>query len=89
MPIHQRVQQVGYKRVSTAAQNDARQLDGVTLDKTFEEAVSAKTAHLRPKLREAWTTAEQATPSTSTASTAWHVTCVTCSISFQSFGIRA
>ena len=52
MPNHQRVQQVGYKRVSTAAQNDARQLDGVTLDKTFEEAVSAKTAHLRPKLRE-------------------------------------
>lgn len=33
---------VGYIRVSTADQNTERQLDGVTLDKTFTEHVSGK-----------------------------------------------
>ena len=56
-------QQVGYKRVSTAAQNDARQR-WVTLDKTFEEAVGEDSASQAQASR-VWTTAEQATPSTS------------------------
>lgn len=42
---------VGYVRVSTADQNAERQLDGITLDKVFEEKVSARTAD-RPKLNE-------------------------------------
>ncbi len=42
---------VGYVRVSTVDQNTDRQLDGVHLDKVFEEKVSARTAD-RPKLTE-------------------------------------
>lgn len=42
---------VGYVRVSTVDQNTDRQLDGLTLDKVFEEKVSARTAD-RPKLIE-------------------------------------
>ena len=34
--------QVGYIRVSTLLQNTARQLDGVTLDRTFEDKASGK-----------------------------------------------
>ena len=36
---------IGYIRVSTVGQNTERQLDGVALDKVFEEKVSAKTAN--------------------------------------------
>ena len=36
---------VGYIRVSSADQNTARQLDGIQLDETFEEKVSAKDAN--------------------------------------------
>ena len=42
---------IGYIRVSTIGQNAERQLDGVSLDKVFEEKVSAKTAD-RKKLKE-------------------------------------
>lgn len=35
-------QNVGYIRVSSAGQNTARQLDGVALDKVFEDKVSGK-----------------------------------------------
>jgi len=42
---------VGYVRVSTVDQNTDRQLDGITLEKVFEEKVSARTAD-RPKLIE-------------------------------------
>lgn len=35
--------QVGYKRVSSADQNTARQLDGVVLDEVFEDQVSGAT----------------------------------------------
>lgn len=35
--------QVGYKRVSSADQNSARQLDGVALDEVFEDQVSGAT----------------------------------------------
>ena len=41
---------IGYIRVSTVGQNTDRQLDGMTLDKVFEEKVSAKTAD-RPQLQ--------------------------------------
>ena len=44
-------QQVGYVRVSTLLQNTARQLDGVTLDRTFEDKASGKDAN-RPQLDE-------------------------------------
>ena len=43
-------QQVGYVRVSTADQNTARQLDGVKLDKLFEDKLSGKNAD-RPALQ--------------------------------------
>lgn len=43
--------QVGYIRVSTASQNTDRQLDGVRLDKVFEEKVSGKNAGSREVLR--------------------------------------
>jgi len=43
--------QVGYIRVSTLLQNTARQLDGVTLDRTFEDKASGKDTH-RPQLDE-------------------------------------
>ncbi|MCZ8322139.1 MAG: recombinase family protein [Novosphingobium sp.] len=42
---------VGYVRVSTVDQNTDRQLDGIDLDKVFEEKVSARTTD-RPKLTE-------------------------------------
>lgn len=44
-------QTIGYIRVSTIAQNTDRQLDGVALDRIFEEHASAKTM-TRPKLEE-------------------------------------
>lgn len=43
-------QAVGYIRVSSAGQNDARQLDGVTLDKTFTDKASGKDTQ-RPQLQ--------------------------------------
>ena len=42
-------QQVGYIRVSTVIQNTARQLDGVALDKVFEDRASGKNTD-RPQL---------------------------------------
>ena len=42
---------IGYIRVSTVHQNIDRQLEGMHLDKVFEEKVSAKTKN-RPKLQE-------------------------------------
>src|SRR5450631_1058602 len=44
-------QRIGYIRVSSADQNLARQLEGMDLDRTFEEKASAKDAK-RPKLQE-------------------------------------
>lgn len=44
-------QRIGYIRVSTAYQNTDRQLEGLSLDKTFTEQASAKDSH-RPKLQE-------------------------------------
>lgn len=44
-------QNIGYVRVSTIIQNTARQLEGVSLDETFEEKVSAKDTK-RPQLQE-------------------------------------
>lgn len=41
---------IGYVRVSTVDQNTERQLDGLTVDKVFEEKASAKTAD-RPQLQ--------------------------------------
>ncbi|MBS1816209.1 MAG: recombinase family protein [Acidobacteria bacterium] len=43
---------VGYIRVSSAEQNTSRQLDGVTVDKTFTEHASGKDAN-RPQLQAA------------------------------------
>ena len=42
---------VGYVRVSTMDQSTERQLEGIALNKVFEEKVSARTAD-RPKLNE-------------------------------------
>lgn len=42
---------VGYIRVSSVDQNTARQLDGVTLDRIFEDKASGATTD-RPKLKE-------------------------------------
>ncbi|HEX4044681.1 MAG TPA: recombinase family protein [Gammaproteobacteria bacterium] len=42
-------QHVGYIRISTASQNDVRQLDGISLDKEFRD-VSSGAAHSRPVL---------------------------------------
>lgn len=44
-------QRVGYVRVSTFDQNPARQLEGMTLDKTFTDHASGRDAN-RPALRE-------------------------------------
>ena len=44
-------QQVAYIRVSSIGQNTARQLDGVTVDKSFEDKVSGKDTN-RPALQE-------------------------------------
>ena len=41
--------QIGYIRVSSVDQNTERQLDGLTLDKTFTDKCSGKDTH-RPKL---------------------------------------
>jgi DNA invertase Pin-like site-specific DNA recombinase len=49
MSKHQRV---GYKRVSSVDQNTARQLDGVELDRVFEDKASGKDTN-RPALAEA------------------------------------
>lgn len=43
-------QTVGYVRVSSIGQNDARQLDGITLDKTFTDKASGKDTE-RPQLQ--------------------------------------
>lgn len=43
-------QQVSYIRVSSAGQSTERQLDGMTLDKVFEEKVSGRTTN-RPQLQ--------------------------------------
>jgi DNA invertase Pin-like site-specific DNA recombinase len=45
-------QRVGYKRVSTVDQNSARQLDGVLIDKCFEDKASGKDMR-RPQLQAA------------------------------------
>ncbi len=42
---------VGYIRVSSVDQNTARQLDGVDIDKTFEEKISGKDITGRPELQ--------------------------------------
>jgi DNA invertase Pin-like site-specific DNA recombinase len=42
--------QIGYKRVSTVEQNTARQLDGLALDKCFEDQLSGKDRE-RPQLK--------------------------------------
>ena len=41
---------LGYIRVSTVEQNTARQLDGITVDKTFEDRCSGKDTN-RPQLQ--------------------------------------
>lgn len=43
-------QRVGYVRVSSEGQNDARQLDGMALDKTFTDKASGKDTQ-RPQLQ--------------------------------------
>jgi len=43
-------QRVGYRRVSTADQNTARQLEGMTIDKLFEDKLSGKDRE-RPQLK--------------------------------------
>jgi DNA invertase Pin-like site-specific DNA recombinase len=43
---------VGYVRVSSLAQNDERQLEGIKLDKLYKDTVSGKDSN-RPKLQEA------------------------------------
>src|SRR5579863_7302100 len=47
-------QRVGYKRVSTIDQSTARQLDGVPIDKCFEDQASGKDTQ-RPQLQAALT----------------------------------
>lgn len=49
---HHKGQLVGYRRVSTLDQNTERQLDGVVLDKVFEDKASGKDAE-RPQLQAA------------------------------------
>lgn len=44
-------ERVGYRRVSTADQNSERQLDGIELDRVFEDKASGKNAD-RPALSE-------------------------------------
>ncbi|MBZ9753340.1 recombinase family protein [Deinococcus sp. HMF7604] len=44
-------QRVGYIRVSSLDQNTARQLDGIELDRCFEDRASGKNSH-RPQLQE-------------------------------------
>ncbi len=47
---HPQGQRVGYVRVSSVGQNDARQLDGVALDRTFTDKASGKDTQ-RPELQ--------------------------------------
>ncbi len=47
-----KAQQIGYKRVSTVDQSNARQLDGLTLDRMFEDKASGKDTK-RPQLEAA------------------------------------
>lgn len=47
---HPKGQRIGYVRVSSVDQNDARQLDGVMLDKTFTDKASGKDTD-RPQLK--------------------------------------
>ena len=42
---------IGYMRVSSADQNTERQLDGLTMDRTFTDKVSVKSTD-RPQLQE-------------------------------------
>lgn len=49
-PAGPKGQTVGYIRVSTTGQNEARQLDGIDLDKTFTDKVSGKDTE-RPQLQ--------------------------------------
>jgi len=44
-------QQLGYKRVSSLAQNTERQLDGIQIDRVFEDKLSGKDTK-RPQLQE-------------------------------------
>ena len=44
-------QRIGYKRVSSADQNEARQLEGIQLDKLFTDCVSGKDTK-RPELED-------------------------------------
>lgn len=52
-------QRIGYKRVSTNDQNCARQLDGINLDKCFEDKASGKDT-CRPQLQAALTYCREA-----------------------------
>lgn len=45
-------QKIGYIRVSSVDQNTERQLDGIDLDRTFEDKASGKNAADRPALQE-------------------------------------
>src|ERR1035438_116739 len=45
-------QRIGYKRVSSADQNTSRQLDGITVNKVFEDKASGKNVG-RPELQAA------------------------------------
>src|SRR5262245_7917433 len=47
-----KTQRVGYVRVSSVDQNEARQLDGIALDKTFTDKCSGKDTN-RPALQQA------------------------------------
>jgi DNA invertase Pin-like site-specific DNA recombinase len=47
-----RIQNVGYKRISSADQNTARQLDGVELQRVFEDKISGKNITDRKGLAE-------------------------------------
>lgn len=47
---HPQGQRVGYVRVSSVGQNDARQLDGMTLDRVFTDKASGKDTQ-RPELQ--------------------------------------
>ena len=47
---HPQGQRVGYVRVSSVSQNDARQLDGMTLDRVFTDKASGKDTQ-RPELQ--------------------------------------
>ena len=50
IPVTSKGQTVGYIRVSSAGQNDARQLDGIHTDKTFTDKASGKDTQ-RPQLQ--------------------------------------